>query len=80
MKRCIYKNLLTAATICLIFTGCATNSSVRKVRDDIENVSRTANQALAKAEESNRIAREADARSKKTEEMVNRSFKKSMYK
>lgn len=47
------KNLLTAATIGLILTECATNSSVRKVRGDIEGVNRTANQALVSAKGAN---------------------------
>lgn len=54
-------------------TGCATNSSVHKAHDEAREAHRIANQAL-------NTAQEANTRSIRTEEMVNRSFRHSMRK
>jgi hypothetical protein len=54
-------------------SGCATNSSVAKVRDEARDAQRVAEQALTTAQEANN-------RSIRTEEMVNRSFRHSMRK
>lgn len=62
----------------LIFTafsvsGCATRSSVTKAQDEARDAHRVAEQALSTAQEANN-------RSIRTEEMVNRSFRHSMRK
>ncbi len=54
-------------------TGCATHSEVAAVRDNAIEARRTADRALTIAEEANR-------RSERTEEMVNRSYRHSMRK
>jgi len=54
-------------------TGCATRSSVTKAHDEARDAHRIAEQALSTAQEANN-------RSIRTEEMVNRSFRHSMRK
>jgi hypothetical protein len=63
----------TLAILVLSATGCATRSEVATIRTDVMEVRRTADRALNLAEEANR-------RSERTEEMVNRGFKHSMRK
>jgi hypothetical protein len=53
--------------------GCASKSSVTKVRDEARDAHRIAEQALSTAQEANN-------RSIRTEEMVDRSFRHSMRK
>jgi outer membrane lipoprotein SlyB len=65
--------LLTAILSAVSFSGCATNSSVSKVKDEARDAHRVAEQALT-------TAQEANSRSIRTEEMVNRSFRHSMRK
>lgn len=68
-------SILTAATIgvCASLTGCATNSELAKVQTEAREARQTADQALS-------IAQEANRRSEHTEEMLDRSFKRSMRK
>ncbi len=74
MKIVPTKTLLpTLAVLALAATGCATRSEVAAIRTDVMEARRTADRALNVAEEANR-------RSDRTEEMVNRSFKHSMRK
>jgi outer membrane PBP1 activator LpoA protein len=54
-------------------SGCATKSSVAKVKDEARDAHRVAEQALTTAQEANN-------RSIRTEEMVNRGFRHSMRK
>lgn len=54
-------------------TGCASTGSVSKVRDEARDAHRIAEQALSTAQEANN-------RSIRTEEMVDRSFRHSMRK
>ena len=63
------------AALVLIATsmGCATNSELAKVQTEARDAHRTADQALS-------TAQEANARSQRTEEMLNRSYKHSMRK
>jgi hypothetical protein len=61
--------LLTAVLV----SGCATKSSVAKAKDEARDAHRIAEQALTTAQEANN-------RSIRTEEMVNRSFRHSMRK
>jgi outer membrane lipoprotein SlyB len=61
--------ILTAFSV----SGCATRSSVAKAKDEAHDAHRVAEQALTTAQEANN-------RSIRTEEMVNRSFRHSMRK
>ncbi len=61
------------ALVAISFSGCATNSSVAKVKDEARDAHRIAEQALTTAQEANN-------RSIRTEEMVNRGFRHSMRK
>lgn len=54
-------------------SGCATKNSVHKVHDEAKEAHRIAEQALTTAQEANN-------RSIRAEEMVNRSFRHSMRK
>lgn len=66
---CLSFALLTACSV----SGCATKSSVHKVQDEAKEAHRISEQALTTAQEANN-------RSIRTEEMVNRSFRHSMRK
>ena len=61
------------ALVAISFSGCATNSSVAKVKDEARDAHRIAEQALTTAQEANN-------RSIRPEEMVNRGFRHSMRK
>ena len=61
--------VLTAGSV----SGCATKSSVSKAKDEARDAHRIAEQALTTAQEANN-------RSIRNEEMVNRSFRHSMRK
>jgi hypothetical protein len=65
--------LATLAVLVVSATGCATRSEVATIRTDVMEARRTADRALNVAEEANR-------RSERTEEMLNRGFKHSMRK
>ena len=64
---------LAGALFMTATTGCATNSELAKVRTEVHDAQRTADHALS-------TAQEANARSQRTEEMVNRSYRHSMRK
>jgi hypothetical protein len=64
---------LALALMMTASTGCATNSALAKLRTEVHDAQRTADQALS-------TAQEANARSQRTEEMVNRSYRHSMRK
>lgn len=64
---------LPIVTLSLVASGCATRSEVATIRTDMIETRRTADRALAVAEEANR-------RSERTEEMLNRGFRHSMRK
>lgn len=66
----LFSSLLLTATL---VSGCATKSSVAKAKDEARDAHRIAEQALTTAQEANN-------RSIRTEEMVNRSFRHSMRK
>ena len=69
-----YSIFLSAAILSAVwFSGCATKSSVSKAKDAARDAHRVAEQALTTAQEANN-------RSIRTEEMVNRSFRHSMRK
>lgn len=61
-------------------TGCATTSEVQVARDAAADANQRAEEAMRTAQEAKRIAQDADARASRAEEMLNRGFKKSMYK
>jgi outer membrane murein-binding lipoprotein Lpp len=63
-----------------LLTGCASNGELGRVRSEAQEARSVAEQALETAQEAKQIAEEADSRAMKSEEMLNRSFKRSMYK
>lgn len=73
MKTCYRYKLLPIAALLLATSGCATNAELRRVRNEMHETRHTAEQALD-------MAREANRRAEKTEEMIHRSFKHSMRK
>ena len=79
MKNSVLKSM--ALLLCLsLVVGCATKGSVRRVRASVDDTQAIAEEALATAREAKQLASEADSRSKRTEEVLNRGFKRSMYK
>jgi len=64
---------LTVALATISITGCATHSEVNTVRNEVTETRRVADRALTIAEEANR-------RSERNEEMLNRGFRHSMRK
>jgi hypothetical protein len=69
-----------ACAVCLGVVGCASNGELAKVRTEAELARQTADTALRTAEDAKSIAQEANSRSQRHEEMLNRGFKRSMYK
>jgi uncharacterized lipoprotein YajG len=74
------KQLLTALVGMALLAGCASRSDVRLARDEASQAQASANRALNSADAARSRADAADARSQRTEEMLNRVFKKSMRK
>lgn len=72
--------LLACCVFGAFLSGCATKGDVRAVGEQVADVERKADEALSEARAAKRLAQEAHERSMRTEEMVNRSFKRSMYK
>lgn len=66
--------------IAALMTGCATHSEVNKVENEARDAQRRADQALSTAQSAKSLAQEANDRSLRTEEMLNRGFKRSMRK
>lgn len=77
------KVLTLILTVC-VATGCATNGDVRVAKEEAINAAteaeRKADEALREAREAKRIAQNAEGRADRSEEMLNRGFKRSMYK
>ena len=71
---------LSLLVITTLVASCATKSSVKRVQASLDDTQAIAEEALATAREAKQLASEADARSKRTEEVLNRGFKRSMYK
>lgn len=65
--------VITAVTSAACLTGCATNSELAKVQTEAREARQTADHALS-------VAQDANRRSERVEEMVDRSFKRSMRK
>lgn len=64
---------LPLVVLSIVTSGCATRSEVATVRTEVMEARRTADRALTIAEEANR-------RSERSEEMLNRGFRHSMRK
>lgn len=69
--------------VCIV-TGCATTGDVRMAKEEAitaaTEADRKADEALREAREAKRIAQSAEGRADRSEEMLNRGFKRSMYK
>lgn len=72
------KVVVLAALVSVV--GCASNSELAKVRSEAELARQTADQALRTAEDAKQTAQDADMKASRAEEMLNRGFKRSMYK
>ena len=64
----------------LAATGCATTGDVQVARDAAADANQRAEEAMRTAQEAKRLAQDAEARAARSEEMLNRGFKRSMYK
>ena len=64
----------------LALSGCASSSRVTEVRAEAADAQRTADLALSSAQQALNTAREANDRSYRTEEMLDRGFRRSMRK
>lgn len=77
-------NFTVLAVAFVSCVGCASQSDVRVAKEevmrDVQDANRTAEEALAAAREARQLAQEANSRAQRTEEMLNRGFKRSMYK
>ncbi len=89
MKNNQLKSIVTILALAGIvgLSGCATTSSVDKLRAEVEAAQATADSAEAKADAASRdasaalaTASDAKATADDTDEKVNRMFKKAMYK
>ena len=60
--------------------GCASTGDIKRLDGDIASLRSQVEMAQQDAEAARRSADEANTRSKMTEEMLNRGFKRSMYK
>ena len=70
-----------SAGLCLVmFSGCATSSDIDRLEKQIVDVRFMASEARDQAKAAKNAADEANTRSQRTEEMLNRSFQKSMRK
>jgi len=74
------KGLIALAMVASVSMGCATTGDVQIARDEAREASRKADEALEAAREVRRVAQDAETRAARSEEMLNRSFKRSMYK
>jgi outer membrane biogenesis lipoprotein LolB len=78
-----FKILSLSVSSFLIF-GCASNSELRAVKleamEAVDQANQTAEQALTEAREAKQLAQDANSRALRSEEMLNRGFKRSMYK
>jgi uncharacterized protein HemX len=77
MKRMKILSLVVAV---IAATGCATTGDVRVAQDAATDANEKAEEALRTAQEAKRLAQDAEARAARSEEMLNRGFKRSMYK
>ena len=64
----------------LLCSGCAATRDMRAVNHRVDKLERQLDEAIAEARAAREGVQEANARARRTEEMLNRSFKRSMYK
>ena len=73
-----------ALILCVFVAGCATNGDVRLAKEEAlsaaSEAQRKADEAIREAREAKRMAQSAEGRADRSEEMLNRGFKRSMYK
>lgn len=75
------KSIIAVLTVVMIMgMGCASNSELKKVEADAREAHQVADQAYQMAQQSKDMAQAADERSQRNEEVLNRHFKRSMYK
>jgi len=77
---CKHINVVMGALLAMVSSGCATNARVTRIENDVRDIQRTADFALAEAKEARERAKNADERALRAEEMVNRSFHHAMRK
>ena len=77
MKRIRFLSLVLAVVAA---TGCATRGDVQIAQDAATDANQKAEEALRTAQEAKRLAQDAEAKASRSEEMLNRGFKRSMYK
>jgi hypothetical protein len=75
-----YISCFLVSSLAAVFSGCASHSDVTKVQNETRNAQHTAEQALSTAQGAKSLAQEANDRSLRTEEMLDRGFKRSMRK
>jgi len=73
-------HVLSLAVALFTATGCATTGDVQVARDAAADANERAEEAMRIAQEAKRLAQDADSRAARSEEMLNRGFKRSMYK
>ncbi len=79
----VKKTAVAAGLLCCFAVSacdCASKAEVSALRADLAQTKRTADEALASAKHAEQTAADANSRAQTTEEVVNRSFKKTMYK
>jgi murein lipoprotein len=82
------RSLLAALSVAVLFTaGCASSGDIQSMKDElsalrteVEATRASADQASQEASEARRMAEAAQAQSMRTDEKIDRMFKKSMYK
>lgn len=77
MKQIVNVGLLG---VLLLAAGCASTSELKKVQADAREAHQVADQAYQMAQSAKDMAQAADERSQRNEEVLNRHFKRSMYK
>lgn len=75
------KSIIAVLTFVMVMAmGCASNSELKKVEADAREAHQVADQAYQMAQQAKDTALAADERSQRNEEVLNRHFKRSMYK
>ena len=80
MKQLISRTFLLGVSAAGITAGCASNAELASVERQAEAARMSANQSMEVARNAERMAEQAEDRARDTEEMVNRSFARSMRK
>jgi hypothetical protein len=75
---------LSLALFLGVISGCASTGDLKEVRREAlaasEEANRKAEDAMQTAEDAKRLAEDANMKAERNEEMLNRGFRKSMYK